>query len=121
AGHLSSYVRGRIVLVGDAAHAMTPNLGQGGGQGLEDAAQLCAGLADVLTDLPPQRAPVDGVATALASYDALRRPRSQRIARLSRLIGDVAHLPGPRLTRVRDAVLDLTPEPALRRQIRQVQ
>jgi 2-polyprenyl-6-methoxyphenol hydroxylase-like FAD-dependent oxidoreductase len=124
AGDLATYVRGRIVLVGDAAHAMAPNLGQGGGQGLEDAAQLCASLADAPTDVLPQggdTAPVDGVATALASYDALRRPRSQRIARMSRLIGDAAHLPGPRLTRVRDAILGLTPESALRSRIRQVQ
>ncbi|KUF06357.1 FAD-dependent monooxygenase [Leucobacter sp. G161] len=37
---LDSFVRGRTVLLGDAAHAMIPNLGQGAGQGIEDAATL---------------------------------------------------------------------------------
>lgn len=120
---LGSFVNGRIVLVGDAAHAMTPNLGQGGGQGLEDAAELCHLLADHARTadhvLPADHA--HGVDEALARYDARRRPRSQRISRLSRLIGDVAHVPGPRLTRLRDTILSLTPEAALRRRVRAVQ
>jgi len=37
---LSTFTRGQVVLVGDAAHAMTPNLGQGAAQGIEDAVTL---------------------------------------------------------------------------------
>ncbi|MEK8105489.1 FAD-dependent monooxygenase [Micromonospora sp. M12] len=61
---LPSYVRGRVALLGDAAHPMTPNLGQGAGQAIEDAVVLgavCAGGAE-------------GVPAALAAYDEQRRP-----------------------------------------------
>ena len=48
---LDSYYRGSVVLLGDAAHAMTPNLGQGGGQALEDAIVLAAAVSRT-RDLP---------------------------------------------------------------------
>ena len=70
---LPTFVHGRVALLGDAAHAMTPMLAQGACQALEDAVLLgkCADDAD----------PSD----ALAAYNRLRRPRSQRVARLARL------------------------------------
>ncbi|CAL9327005.1 FAD-dependent monooxygenase [Streptomyces sp. SudanB52_2052] len=46
---LPAYTEGRIVLLGDAAHAMTPNLGQGACQALEDAAALAAALTTAST------------------------------------------------------------------------
>jgi 2-polyprenyl-6-methoxyphenol hydroxylase-like FAD-dependent oxidoreductase len=67
---LDSYYRGSVVLLGDAAHAMTPNLGQGGGQALEDAIVLAAAVS---------RDP--DVAAALARYDHQRRPRTQAMSR----------------------------------------
>ncbi|HEV7706709.1 MAG TPA: FAD-dependent oxidoreductase, partial [Asanoa sp.] len=73
---LPSYVDGGVALLGDAAHAMTPNLGQGANQALEDAVVL-ASLCDPAADLGP----------ALAAYDAQRRPRSQAVARAAYQMG----------------------------------
>ncbi|WAL63149.1 FAD-dependent monooxygenase [Amycolatopsis cynarae] len=70
---LPSYVDGRVALLGDAAHAMTPFLAQGACQALEDATVLAAELTHA-TDIP----------TALARYDRARRPRSQAVWRTAR-------------------------------------
>lgn len=69
---LSSYTAGRIALLGDAAHAMPPDLGQGAGQAFEDAAALTRHLTGA--------GPAD-VAERLLRYDAERRPRANRIMR----------------------------------------
>ncbi|OBJ73563.1 FAD-dependent oxidoreductase [Mycobacterium sp. 1274756.6] len=72
------WARGPIVLVGDAAHPMRPHLGQGGCQGLEDAAILAACVDDA-ADLP----------SAFARFVAVRRPRLRRLVRESARIGKV--------------------------------
>jgi 2-polyprenyl-6-methoxyphenol hydroxylase-like FAD-dependent oxidoreductase len=73
---LPSYVAGRIALLGDAAHAMTSDIGQGACQAIEDAVVLCAAL-DAEPDLD----------AALAGYDRQRRPRAQRVSEASRRMG----------------------------------
>jgi 2-polyprenyl-6-methoxyphenol hydroxylase-like FAD-dependent oxidoreductase len=75
------WARGRMVLVGDAAHAMRPHLGQGGCQGLEDAAVLAA-FADGADDL----------AAAFARYAAFRQPRVKPLIRESALLGRIFNL-----------------------------
>ncbi|MEV4108345.1 FAD-dependent monooxygenase [Nonomuraea sp. NPDC049695] len=69
---LPSYVAGRIALLGDAAHAMPPDLGQGASQAFEDAAALTRHLSGA--------EPAD-VAERLLRYDAERRPRANRLMR----------------------------------------
>lgn len=104
--HPGSYVRGRLVLLGDAAHAMTPNLGQGACQALEDAATLGALLRPGADPGP-----------ALSRYDALRRPRAQRISRRSRQLGDLGQLSVRASTTARDLLLRVTPNSAADRQL----
>ncbi len=111
---LRRYIRGRGALVGDAAHAMTPNLGQGGGQSLEDAATLAALLRPLAAQ--PNADPPE-VFKALERYDALRRPRSQAIASRSRTMGAVAHTPNRLVVRVRNTLLRLVPDAILVRQL----
>ncbi|MEV1132154.1 FAD-dependent monooxygenase [Agromyces sp. NPDC049794] len=98
---LPSYVRGRVALLGDAAHAMTPNLGQGAGQAIEDAVELGVACADV--------GPAD-VPAALAAYDRVRRPRSQAVARASWQAGRFGQqLRHPAAVALRNAALRMTP------------
>jgi 2-polyprenyl-6-methoxyphenol hydroxylase-like FAD-dependent oxidoreductase len=73
--------RGPVVVVGDAAHPMRPHLGQGGCQGLEDAAVLARFVdAD------------DNLAAAFARFAAFRRPRVRSLVRESKLIGQMVNM-----------------------------
>jgi 2-polyprenyl-6-methoxyphenol hydroxylase-like FAD-dependent oxidoreductase len=88
------WFEGRAVLLGDAAHAMPPNLGQGANSALVDAAVL---LDEV------RRAP--DLASGLSRYQARRRPAVQRVARLSARLGGIAELTHPVARLVRDRIL----------------
>jgi 2-polyprenyl-6-methoxyphenol hydroxylase-like FAD-dependent oxidoreductase len=73
-GGLPGYASGRVVFVGDAAHAMLPTAGQGAATALEDG--VCVGRMIAA----PVRAGGD-MAAALAAFDGARRPRCRQIAR----------------------------------------
>lgn len=91
--------RGRYALVGDAGHAMEPNLGQGACLALEDAVVLAHSLSGQ-----------DSVEAGLEAYGAARGPRVAALARRSRQIGRMAQQSDPWGTRVRDAGMRLTPD-----------
>lgn len=118
AGPAPTFRRGRVVLLGDAAHAMTPDLGQGGGQAMEDAATLAALLAPVAAEPAPDPARLDA---ALDRYDVERRRRTQPIARRARLLGAIAHGRGPVRIALRNAMLRMMPGSVLVRQVRALQ
>ncbi|CZR50600.1 related to salicylate 1-monooxygenase [Phialocephala subalpina] len=71
-----TYYKGRFALLGDAAHASTPHQGAGAGQAIEDAF--------VLSNLLGQVDSVNKIENAFKGYDAIRRPRSQRVVTTSR-------------------------------------
>ncbi|CAM5476140.1 FAD-dependent oxidoreductase [Streptomyces spiroverticillatus] len=95
---LPSFVHGRVALLGDAAHAMTPNLGQGACQALEDAVTL-AHCLDGTGDIE----------AGLRSYDLLRRPRTQAVTRRSARLGTIGQLSWPPAVLLRDTAARLTP------------
>ncbi|MFE0025575.1 FAD-dependent oxidoreductase [Amycolatopsis sp. NPDC059021] len=102
---LPSYVRGRIALLGDAAHAMPPFLGQGGCQAIEDAVVL----AHVVSTK-------DSIDSALREYDVQRRARSQRVARATLRAGQAGLLlRNPVATALRAALLRVLPASAAAR------
>jgi 2-polyprenyl-6-methoxyphenol hydroxylase-like FAD-dependent oxidoreductase len=103
---LARWSADRLVLVGDAAHATTPGVGQGAAQAIEDAV--------VLAD---QLGRHDDVRAALATYESLRRPRVTGILKLSRRADTMAQLANPLACRLRNAVVRRLPERAQRRQL----
>lgn len=134
ADDLSVFYRGHCVLIGDAAHAMTPNMGQGAAQGLEDAATLVALLRHEFGHRDNRRTGSGEPATAritrtiapavhalphvFAEYDALRRPRSQQIALQSRRIGQASHATGRATAPFRDAMMRLVPDSLIAQTVR---
>jgi FAD-dependent urate hydroxylase len=77
---LDQWHKGRVVLLGDAAHAMTPNLGQGACQAIEDAVTLGYCLKEV-----------GDIEASLDLYERKRVERVRRIVADSRRFGEVAH------------------------------
>ena len=75
---LSSWTKGRLSLLGDAAHPMLPHLGQGANQSIEDGMALATILAGADQDTAP---------AALLAYERLRRERVTQIQRGARESG----------------------------------
>jgi len=92
-----SYAASRVALLGDAAHALTPDLGQGACLALEDAVTLAASATG--PDLP----------AALAAYDDARRARTQRLVGVSARVGRIAEARTPLAATLRDALARLIP------------
>jgi len=87
---LDEWRSGRVVLIGDAAHASSPMIGQGGCMAMEDAVVL----AEVLSS-------AHSIESALDAYVEGRRPRVGWVRQQSRAVGESVSLPA----RTRDAAL----------------
>ncbi len=81
---LPAFHRGRVAIIGDAAHAMTPDLGQGGGMALEDAVVLGSLAGEGKIGDGYVSVPIPGV---LEDFSRLRLPRTSMVARRSRRMG----------------------------------
>ena len=117
---LGSYVTGRAVLVGDAAHPMTPNLGQGGNQAIEDAVTLARMVARAAGP-GGAASPRPDLDRTLSGYDAVRRKRVEPIVRRSALLGRLALASRPAAVRVRNLALRAAPSSSATRVARALQ
>jgi 2-polyprenyl-6-methoxyphenol hydroxylase-like FAD-dependent oxidoreductase len=100
------WTRGPVVVVGDAAHPMRPHLGQGGCQGLEDAAVLARFVEGD-----------DNLAAAFARFAAFRRPRVRSLVRESKLIGQIVNLRPALLGSLASRATVLAPEALMTRHL----
>jgi len=73
---LNTYIKGRLVLIGDAAHPMLPSQAQGANQALEDA----EGLNELFRNVSDH----EKVDVLLGMFDKIRRPRVSKIQKTSR-------------------------------------
>ncbi|SPQ25596.1 acde7633-ccef-48d4-adfa-3a9f8766258e [Thermothielavioides terrestris] len=76
---IPTWHRGRVALVGDAAHPFLPHQGQGGGIAIEDAASICV--------LFPRDTPVEEIPERLALYEKIRDERAHKVQELTRMAG----------------------------------
>ncbi len=106
-----SFVVRRGVLLGDAAHAMTPDLGQGAGQAIEDAATLVLLLGGASAEAVVGA----GLDAVVQRYSRLRRARTRPLWRGSHAMGRIAQARGSIVSRVRDAALRSIPGPLVAR------
>jgi FAD-dependent urate hydroxylase len=93
---LRAWGGGCVTLLGDAAHATTPNMGQGACMALEDAVVLARSLSEAAH-----------VSSALRRYEARRVTRTRRVVRQSWTLGRIFQLESPLLCWLRDRMLSL--------------
>jgi 2-polyprenyl-6-methoxyphenol hydroxylase-like FAD-dependent oxidoreductase len=95
---LMAYSRGRVTLLGDSTHPMTPNLGQGACQAIEDAVVLAASLRTS-----------GSIQQALQSYQTTRLPRANLVVTRSHQLGALVQRPGRLACWARNTLLRLLP------------
>ncbi len=95
---LDNWSDNRVILSGDAAHAMTPNLGQGACQAIEDGVTL--------SNVFKATQNIDEV---IRQYEAKRIPRANGILKQSRLMGQLGQLSNPVLGQLRNIAFRLMP------------
>lgn len=106
---LPTWRRDHVVLLGDAAHATTPGIGQGAAQAIEDAVVLARSLGEH-----------SDTSEALAEYEAKRRPRAERVLKMSRRADKGGQLEGRLACAIRNTLVRLMPASAQRRQLKPI-
>ncbi|GAA3629791.1 FAD-dependent monooxygenase [Flavivirga jejuensis] len=93
-----------VCLIGDAAHATTPNMGQGACQAIEDAFILSECLSKY------------EVNKAFNEFQKIRLPKAHQVVKISWIIGKIAHYSSPFLIKLRNTILRLTPSSVNKKQ-----
>lgn len=104
----NNWYKENICLIGDAAHATTPNMGQGACQAIEDAYVLSECLNKYDTN------------HAFQEFQKLRLPKAHQVVKASWMFGKVAHLSNPILIGFRNQMMRLTPSSISRKQFAQI-
>ncbi len=97
-----------ICLIGDAAHATTPNMGQGACQAIEDAYILSECLKKYDTS------------NAFKEFQKNRLPKAHQVVKSSWMIGKMAHLSNPILIGIRNQMIQLVPSSMNRKKMEQI-
>jgi salicylate hydroxylase len=98
---LLRWYRGRVVILGDAAHGMLPHHGQGANTSIEDAFALAA----LLSEAKP-----DDLESAFSRYQRMRRARTRKIQRSSWVTSSLLHLPDGPAAQARNAKVATVPQ-----------
>jgi 2-polyprenyl-6-methoxyphenol hydroxylase-like FAD-dependent oxidoreductase len=106
---LKRWGHGRVMLLGDAAHACTPNLGLGGCMALEDALVLAKSFAE---EASPE--------LALRRYESRRRERTRHVQQRSLLIGHIGQWESLLIAAGRQVVTGMLPAKIFERNLRRV-
>jgi 2-polyprenyl-6-methoxyphenol hydroxylase-like FAD-dependent oxidoreductase len=106
---LKRWGHGRVMLLGDAAHPCTPNLGLGGCMALEDALVLAKSFA---REASPE--------LALRRYESLRRERTRHVQRRSLLMGHIGQWENLPIAAARQVVTGMLPAKIFERNLRRV-
>ena len=106
---LKSFVSNRVVLLGDAAHATTPNMGQGAGQAIEDAVTL----VNLINDRD--------IESALKRYDKLRTKHTKKVIIKSRKIGKAAQSSSTLKIKIRNKMLKQKSSKSLSKKVKFLQ
>jgi 2-polyprenyl-6-methoxyphenol hydroxylase-like FAD-dependent oxidoreductase len=104
---ITKFAFGKVVLAGDAAHATTPNMGQGACMAIEDAAILANCITDYST-----------VEEAFQKFESKRIARTTRIVNDSWNVGRIAQLENGLLTGIRNTLIRLTPPEISEKQVK---
>ena len=97
-----------VCLIGDSAHATTPNMGQGACQAIEDAFILSECLSKYETN------------KAFEEFQKLRLPKAHHVVKASWFVGKIAHLSNPILIGIRNQIIRITPSSINRKQSEQI-
>lgn len=102
---MQCFYSNRIAFIGDAAHAFTPNLGQGACQAIEDAILLAQSISDH-----------NHYQDAFAAFDASRRKRIEWISNQSWTLGKMAQFDHPLMAMFRNTFMKYTPKSLYQKQ-----